>query len=322
MSIGCTSTLSPMGSIRSGSLRSILRSGKRIRLARFLPHLAIGLFATYVVFLLTSSGLYTWNLLHPPCESAPPAPPGVEQISLAASSDVRLSGWWRNGSSGAAVILLGGHGQNRTAMDVQARALAARGVASLTMDYRNCAGQISTLGYREGDDLRAALDFLENRPGVERIGLWGFSVGGVAALRAAALDPHVRAVVAEGQYADLVGEMTSSVSSPLSFTWLVQRLVIGYYWLWSGVEPRRVSPLADLTTLARSRPATDPCAVLLIFGEKEVARTRAWAQFQAAQAPKQLWIIPNAGHGDYAQSAPQEYPARVVQFFQSTLMQP
>lgn len=60
----------------------------------------------------------------------------------------------------------------------------------------------STLGLKETVELQAALDMLSQRTDLDtkRIGLWGYSLGSYAALRAASLDPNVRAVAVDSVY--------------------------------------------------------------------------------------------------------------------------
>jgi fermentation-respiration switch protein FrsA (DUF1100 family) len=41
--------------------------------------------------------------------------------------------------------------------------------------------------------------------------------------------------------------------------------------------------------------------------------------YAAAHEPKELWIVPGAGHGGYAGLAPQEYAQRVTAFFDKVL---
>ncbi|MEQ4717792.1 alpha/beta hydrolase [Nonomuraea sp. B19D2] len=85
-----------------------------------------------------------------------------------------------------------------------ATAFAAAGIAVLTIDYRylgESGGQPrqQVLPEAQCDDLRNALTWLSERSEVDagRIGLWGTSFGGGHALRIAALDRRVAAVVAQ-----------------------------------------------------------------------------------------------------------------------------
>ena len=68
-------------------------------------------------------------------------------------------------------------------------------------------------------------------------------------------------------------------------------------------------------------PAISPRPLLLIHGEFEVERTRGQAQFAAAAQPKELWVVPGAGHGQYAQAQPEEYEKRILRFFDAAYFQ-
>jgi fermentation-respiration switch protein FrsA (DUF1100 family) len=62
--------------------------------------------------------------------------------------------------------------------------------------------------------------------------------------------------------------------------------------------------------------ANAECPVLVISGEKDRNSRPAdtWMLFESARSPKQLWFVPNAGHVDLDQAAPEEYEARVLAF--------
>jgi len=54
---------------------------------------------------------------------------------------------------------------------------------------------LTTLGYREADELRAAIETLAARSDVDpqRFGVWGYNLGAYAALGAAENDKRIRA---------------------------------------------------------------------------------------------------------------------------------
>ncbi len=62
----------------------------------------------------------------------------------------------------------------------------------------------TTLGYRETDELRAAVQALATRDDVDsqRVGLWGVDMGGYAALEVASSDPRIRALAVDDAYDD------------------------------------------------------------------------------------------------------------------------
>jgi pimeloyl-ACP methyl ester carboxylesterase len=64
----------------------------------------------------------------------------------------------------------------------------------------------TTLGYREADELRSAINALAGRPDVDpkRFGVWGMDLGAYAALEGAEADPRIVAVAADSVYDDPV----------------------------------------------------------------------------------------------------------------------
>ncbi len=262
----------------------------------------------WLIVVAGSSAAYVQALLNPACIPSGPARPGFQPVTLKTASGLSLNGWFHPSSNGALILLLGGQGSNRDSMLPEAEFLSARGYGALTLDGRQCASAITTLGYREVEDLQAMVDFATRQPGVKWLGALGFSAGSVAVIRGAARIPHIQAVVAEGNFANLYLEITSANAPPLSLDWQIRRLVAAAYTLSVGVWPGQVSPLDDL-------PAISPRPLLLIHGENEVERTRGQAQFAAAGQPKELWVVPGAGHGQYSSLRPEEYKNRIIDFF-------
>ncbi len=264
--------------------------------------------AAWLIVVGGSSAAYVHTLLNPPCLPSGPVPSGFQPVTLQTASGLLLDGWYRPPTNGALILLLGGQGSNRGAMLGEAAFLSARGYGALTLDGRQCAGAMTTLGYREVEDLQAMVDFASRQPEVRWLGGLGFSAGSVTLSRGAARIPQIQAVVAEGNFANLYQEITAVDSPPLSLGWQIRQLVAVAYTFSVGVWPGQVSPLDDL-------PAIRPRPVLLIHGEYEVERTRGQAQAEAAGQPEALWVVPGAGHGQYAFLHLFEYEKRIVEFF-------
>jgi pimeloyl-ACP methyl ester carboxylesterase len=66
----------------------------------------------------------------------------------------------------------------------------------------NSSQEASTLGLYETEDMAAAVRLLLDRPDVnrERIGIWGVDIGALAALKAAAEFPEIRAIAADSVF--------------------------------------------------------------------------------------------------------------------------
>ncbi len=266
------------------------------------------LLTAWLIVVGGSSAAYVQALLNPACVSSGPARPGFQAVTLTTGGQLSLNGWYRPPSNGALILLLGGQGSNRDSMLAEAAFLTAHGYGALTLDGRQCAGAVTTLGYREVEDFQAMVDFALSQPEVRWLGALGFSAGGVTAIRGAARIPQVQAVVAEGNFANLYQEITAVEAPLLSLDWQIRRLVAVAYTLSVGVWPGQVSPLDDL-------PAIRPRPLLLVHGEYEVGRTRGQAQAQAAGPNGELWVVPGAGHGQYRALQPVEYEKKILDFF-------
>ncbi len=156
------------------------------------------------------AGIVLYQIKHPK-----PAPEGVkpfhfllqaEEVSWVGGDGNSVPGWWIAGRREAPAILLSpGYGMSRSDVLSMATALKGSGFHTLIYEQRGC-GPLpegsSTFGLRETDDLLLALDYLLERPGVNRdqIGVWGVDVGAWAALKGSERRAEVRAVVADSAY--------------------------------------------------------------------------------------------------------------------------
>jgi hypothetical protein len=59
---------------------------------------------------------------------------------------------------------------------------------------------------------------------------------------------------------------------------------------------------------------------LIISGGNEVERHRLEYLFEFAEGPKELWVIPEAGHIGGWHARPDEYKTKMVDFFNQTLL--
>lgn len=193
------------------------------------------------------------------------------------------------------------------------------GYGVLQVQSRACAQPPApvTLGYKEAWDAAAGLDFLLQQPEVEqeRIGIYGFSMGGAAAIRAAARNPGFSALLSEGNYFNLGADFLEADAEPPPPLWERAFLsaVAAAFRFQTGVNPWESSPIDDL-------PAISPRPVFLIFGEHEIEFARGVRQFQAARQPKMLWIVPGGAHGTNHLAAPEAYRQRVLYFFDGVLL--
>jgi uncharacterized protein len=258
----------------------------------------------------------------PPGALAPATPAryglAYQDVAFRTADGIRLSAWYIPARNGAAVVLLPGAGETRTAVLPQAAVLARHGYGALLADTRGrgrSAGHAMDFGWWGGRDLAAAVSFLARQPGVQagQIAVLGESMGGEQALAAAGSDPRIRAVVAEGatgqQYADhgwRPHDITGIIDRGMEW---VQYTAAG---LLSGA-PRPMS-IRDAIRGAAPRP------VLIIAGAATAGEPAAARWFQAASpAAVQVWVVPNAGHTQGLAAAPQAWEAHVISFLNAAL---
>ncbi|RYZ38795.1 MAG: alpha/beta hydrolase [Myxococcaceae bacterium] len=242
--------------------------------------------------------------------SGPEALTGLEDVTFQSAGHV-LRGWYRPSKDGTAVVLVHGFAANRTQLLFEAGVLAASGHGVLLFDLHGQGesdGDVIGWGDSEREDVRAALSFVRARPEVTpgRVGLFGFSMGGTTALLVAQEDPRVKAVAVAGAFPDLAGDMGSHYGAS---TWAV---------LWglrrSGIDVDAVRPLDGMCRL-------EGRGLLFINGGSDPdgpQKLRA-SLYRAACEPKQLWEVPDAAHGEYAQKDPEGYARHLREFFDRSL---
>jgi uncharacterized protein len=134
-----------------------------------------------------------------------PATVGLEyeSVTLTTTDGVELAAWYVPGTNGAGVVVMHGAGSTRSDVLDQAAVLARSGYTLALIDARghgDSGGTAMDFGWYGDLDIAAGTEFLASRAEVDpgRIGVVGFSMGGEEAIGAAAADPRIRAVVAEG----------------------------------------------------------------------------------------------------------------------------
>ena len=135
----------------------------------------------------------------------------------AEENPITLRGWWIPRSDGTTrpeptIIVVHGIDSNR-ARDPELympliRDLHERGFSLLMFDLRahgESDGEVMSAGYYERYDVLGAMDVVEDSYGIpaERIGVLGFSMGGVAALLGATEEPRLRALVVDSAFANI-----------------------------------------------------------------------------------------------------------------------
>ncbi|WP_162915188.1 alpha/beta hydrolase [Desertibaculum subflavum] len=191
-------------------------------------------------------------------------------------------------------VMFHGHAAMKSALLEEARALRALGLAVLLADFRASGGsdgEVTTIGWREADDVLRVLDTAATIAAGRPLVLFGTSMGAVAILRAATLRPlPAAAAILEVPFDTLehaVANRFRALGMPAyPATWAV----LLYGGLFVGLDPFAFRPVDfarsfDLPTLV-IKGGADPTVT-----EDEIRNVVA-----ALPGPKQLTLLPKAGH--------------------------
>ncbi|MBM3124475.1 MAG: alpha/beta hydrolase [Chloroflexi bacterium] len=278
----------------------------------FTSGLALGLFL--LVAGLTYASVE--DILHPPRRIPPGTTLREERVDffnldLYTEDGIRLTAWYTPPENGALILLAHGYGDNRPEW-VHA-ILAKNGYGVLAWDARahgESEGEISTLGYLEVLDVRAALDYALTQPQVEHIGAWGGSMGGATMIRATARFPEIEALVVDSSFSTLGEELDHLVPYPL-----VNPLAKFFAGIRTGLEIDALRPVDEIARIS-------PRPVFIIHGGADTLAPPESAQalYDAAGEPRRLWIEEDAPHLAVVLANPSRYSRRVVRFFDEWLL--
>ncbi|MBI5304597.1 MAG: alpha/beta fold hydrolase [Chloroflexi bacterium] len=292
------------------------------------PYLTLASFALASVFVAVPL-LATFPLVRPRRTRSEFTPTDLDiddwqDVRFFATDGVELSGWFippDSRSNGATLVYVHGLGGNRGELLTQAAVMIARGYGALLFDLRNhgaSAGTISTLGYREADDVSGAVKYLLTRPevNVERIGLVGYSMGGAAVLRAAVRMPQVKAIVVESSYTSIEENVARGLVAKTGLpAFPFAPLIIWLGEQWTGLRIKQVRPIDDVARITRP--------ILFVHGAQDstIAADNSRRLYDAAQGPKGLFLIPNAKHKGLLAADPVGFERYITGFFDRNLVQ-
>ena len=241
-----------------------------------------------------------------------------ENIAFTTEDAIAIKGWYiKNKSSQATIILLHGFAVDKSDLLDVALFLFNNNFSVLLFDFRahgESGGENCSLGYFEKLDLRAAVDFLKEK-GEKKIGVMGFSMGGMVALLEASQNPNISAVISDCSY--------------ISFRSAVRDFAKAYYHLpeypfipmavWAAGKRLRINTKdVDLSIYVEK---ISPRPILIIHGreDKEIRLINGLKIYEKAKEPKELWVVDEAEHlGTYAIMR-MEYEKRIIFFFNKYL---
>ncbi len=229
----------------------------------------------------------------------------------------QLAVWYAPRTTGGTIVLCSGTNSNRASLLNEARALISGGHGVVLFDWPGhgeSSGGVE-LGEPARRALRALLDeVLSGDPPFRdvdplRVGVFAFSFGGVTAVPVVARDTRIRSLVVVAAPLDPWEQTQFALRGSGWFG------VQGGLWFWSRrgehFEDQRLAPVAGLLA---------PRPVLVIAGDQDrvVDPADAAALVRLVGPSAALWRIEGAGHGGYAEEAP-DYGTRLARFYERTL---
>ena len=238
---------------------------------------------------------------------------------------LRLSGWYFQGEPDAPHLIFV-HGLSSVRSGDGAVEMAALmvelGYGVLLFDLRghgDSGGDQVSGGYYERRDVWGAYDYLVGQRGVadDRIGLVGFSMGAATAIMAAAVEPGIRAVVADSPYADVSDLIAQETARRTPFPeWILPvfaPMIKLMAELIYGIDIGSMSPEKAVTML--SYP------VLVIHGEADerIPVDHGVRVAEAGADGTVLWRVADTEHVDAFKNHSEEYVSRVDDYFKSQI---
>jgi hypothetical protein len=224
-------------------------------------------------------------------------------------------GWFFPGLRGApTIVLCHGYASSRGELLTLESALQDHQYNVFIFDFaaHGTSTGVTTFGYREVDELRAALDTLSKRSDVDpsRFGLWGYNLGAYAALREAEIDKRVRALVLDSVY-DKPEQMVKvgvEKNGLGGFPLMVRAAETSFEYL--NYQHRNDPPLSAKLGALQGVPTL----YIQALDDPELADTTS-KLFLKAPEPREQAIIPHGNFANMNDDDKQSYENRIVSFF-------
>lgn len=240
-----------------------------------------------------------------------------DTVFISSASGATLRGWFVPGvwHDRAIVLLHSLHGSRQNMLE-RARFLHRAGYTVLLIDLQahgESQGEAITFGYLERFDAIAAVTFVRQRLPQVRVGVIGTSLGGAAAVLAG---EHLQAdaLVIESVYPTLQQAVGNRLAMRLG-SWAALFTPV----LTLQVQPRLGFSADDLQPINAIRHLQTPLLLIAGAADRHTTLRESQALAEAANAPKELWVIAGAAHVDFHAHECTAYERRVLRFFQQYL---
>ena len=222
-----------------------------------------------------------------------------EAVHIPIAAGGQLYGWWMPTSPSApTLILVHGWGRNVERMLPYVDKLHAMGYNLLAFDARDhgsSAPEKHPTVWTFAQDTCTAIDFIvgSDRVTSKAIGIVGLSIGGGAAIDAAALDTHVQSVITIGALSHPVEVMRLEFQKRHIPYFPLVWLLFKYMQIRFRLNFDRIAPITNITHTQAH--------ICLIHGDEDatIPLTQGKALKKAGNPERTcLWVVPGKGHSD------------------------
>ena len=248
-----------------------------------------------------------------------------EDVSFKSTDGTELKGWWVPAPEAKGTVVLA-HGLNRSRIEMMKKVPFLHGLGwnALLFDMRHhgeSGGSATTFGYREKDDVRAAIALARARAAGPVV-VWGVSLGAASVILAAAEDPTVAGIVGDSTYRSLPDTVHHHMSLFRGWRWWA-RIVPPWptadeviFWMGrrGGFEPAKTDVRAAAAHLS-GRPA------LFVANTEDprMPKEIAFELKEAAGEKAMVLLVPGKSHGGAWRDGTAAYQTAVTKVLEESL---
>jgi alpha-beta hydrolase superfamily lysophospholipase len=230
-----------------------------------------------------------------------------------------LEAWYMPHPAPAGVVVLfHGYIACKARLLPEAKAFHDLGYACFLVDFPGCGGSggsTTTIGYRESEDVRLAVEYVHHTWPTVPVTIFGQSMGAAAVLRSLAFHHlDLECAILEAPFDRLLNTVRARFAMMRIPSFLAAELLVLWGGLMLGYNGFRHNPV---TYARRVR-----CPVLMMHGrdDRKVSCAQAMSVYNALAGEKQIHFFDNVGHESYAANCPEEWKAQVGAFLHTRIL--
>lgn len=240
-----------------------------------------------------------------------------EPVEFQTKDGLTLRGWFipARPENDRTILFCHGWGANKGEVLKNTYALRNHGFNLLYFDFRACGeseGDSLSIGLLEAMDLDAAAAFVKARRPADRLAIYGISMGGMVAFGGLARHPELKAAVIECPFASHDETLSRYARATFGLPYYpFMPLLLYFVRRQLGIDPEPIVSPERLAGRITGAP------LLAICGEEDPIATPEISRslLEKLPGPKELWIVPGAGHAQCAKLAGRAYENKLAAFY-------